>query len=153
MLNHAAAAAAAKLAIELAIPKNTAEIRLALVRAHATTTPAQATAAAGMLGGAVRRHRSAVRLKLAAALINLLKIEATQTVARHVMMRAFQEAASHGALCAHFATPGRDATLKYTDAADKKMSENSEIVTDFGTVYSAYNERLKTKIAAMKAAL
>lgn len=106
----------------------------------------------GRLGGAVRRTTSKARVVLTEKMLRELGIEATQTVAKHVMIDVFGRAASTADLGAHFAKTGRHADRKFVQPAMEKLQGNARKVGEYKQDYERFVERLGFKLDMIKMA-
>lgn len=106
----------------------------------------------GRLGGLVRRITSQARVHLTAKLIEQVGIQPTQTVAKRVMLAAFDRAASTSLLSEKFAVPGRRADEKFVDQAMLMLQKKSDEVAVYKADYEAFSTRLNEKLSAIKAA-
>lgn len=104
---------------------------------------------AGRFGGFMRATRSAARIELAMAMILELGVEPTQHVASMLMLRAFGQAAETATLD-YFATPGRNASEKYMDAARTAAAQQPSVIARYGQMYGWYIDRLALVIARLK---
>jgi hypothetical protein len=105
----------------------------------------------GRLGGLVRRIKTHGRVYLAGKLIEKLGIESTQTVAKKVMLAAFDQAASTADLTQSFAKPGRSANEKFVDQAMLALQNKSADVASCKADYEAFSARLVEKLSQIKA--